>query len=144
MALASVLVHVRRALLLFAIVLGLAALATSVSRTPRQAERAPRSTPPSATPEAVPQTDPDAPELRLPGARGSRSVTLESGEAATLFVAVPEAGRVDLPTLGLSSAAEPLTPARFELLTDDPRRHSVRFTPAAGGESRRFGRIVVR
>ena len=71
-------------------------------------------------------------------------MALRRGEAATLLVSVQEAGRVDLLTLGLSSPAEPLTPARFELLAGEPGTHNVYFTSAAGGELRRVGRLVVR
>jgi len=137
-------VHVRRALLLFAVVLGLAALATSVSRPARENSRDSRSAAPAA-PQAGPAPEFDvSTELRLPGPRGGHSAALRSGEAATLLVSVPEPGEVDLPSFGLSSPAEPLTPARFELFGGEPGVHRVRFTPAEGGEARDFGRVVVR
>jgi hypothetical protein len=140
-------VHVRRALLLFAIVLGLAALATSVSRPPTrdsdERER-PRATP---APLAAPQESPDAPsetELRLPPPRGRRTVPLGLGEAVTLHVAVPEAGEVELEGLGLTAVAEPLTPARFDLLIEQPGVYVARFTAAGADTSRDLGRLVVR
>ena len=136
--------------MLFAIVLGLAALATSVSRSPREATREPRLAPPASgpaagAPGAAPQPESAAQgEVRLPTPRGRHSVALRPDAAASLLVSVPVAGRIDLPTLGLSSPAEPLTPARFELLLEEPATHEVRFTPAEDGETRRFGRVVVR
>lgn len=136
--------HLRRALLLFAIVLGLAALATSVTRAPRDGDRD-EPTPPSTSTEETASPGPGtAAELRLPGPRGGRSVALESGRAVTLLVSVREPGEVELPDLGLTTSAEPLTPARFELLGPEPGSYAVRFTPAEEGESRALGRLVVR
>jgi len=139
-------VHVRRALLLFAIVLGLAALATSISRPPREADERERS--PAAPQATQGPSEPEVArsegsELGLPGPRGKRSIVVPAGEAVTVNVAVPEPGAVELVGLGLSSPAEPLTPARFDLLLDDPGAHRVRFTPA-GGDPRSLGRIVAR
>jgi hypothetical protein len=138
-------VHVRRALLLFAIVLGLAALVTSISRPASEPAREPRPAPATSAPEASPQPESaHAGELHLPGPRGRRSVALRAGEAATLVVAVPEAGQVELFTLGLSSPAEPLTPARFDLLLRQPASYDVTFTPAESGTTRDIGRLLVR
>ena len=138
--------HLRRALLLFAIVLGLAALATAISRPAR--ESGPRQRSPAITGAQEPpgrrEDRSGASELKLPGPRGTRSVVVHTGEAATLDVSVPEPGTVELVGLGLSSAAEPLTPARFDLLIEDPGVHAVRFTPAADGLPRVLGRIVAR
>ena len=136
--------HLRRALLLFAIVLGLAALATSVSRPARESSREERPTAPSA-PQATPGEEPDRDtELRLPAAGARRPLIVRAGEAVTLQVPVPDPGLVELLGLGLSSPAEPLTPARFELLIDDPGVHRVRFTPAGSDAPRYLGRLVAR
>jgi hypothetical protein len=143
-ALPCVLVHLRRALLLFAIVLGLAALATSISRPEREEPRD-RPVSPLEQPQASPGPAAAAiGELRLPKPGGGRSVALESGQAATLLVSVEEPGQVELPSLGLASPAEPNTPARFELLARDPATHRVRLTPAEGAEERSIGRLIVR
>ena len=133
--------HLRRALLLFAIVLGLAALATSVSRPARDSGRDSGSEAPAA-PEPVPAGAP--PELRLPEGGRNRSVVLEAGQAATLVVPGPGPGRVDLPGFGLSAPTEPLTPARFELLADERGSYRVFFSPADGSERRSLGRVLVR
>ena len=138
--------HLRRALLLFAIVLGLAALVTSVSRPPRDSAQRNRSEA-RARPQAVPLEGPDVPaetEVRLPPSGGRRTVTLGLDQAVTLLVSVPEAGQVQLEELGLSAAAQPLTPARFDLLIDEPGVYPAVFTPAGSEVSRGLGRLVVR
>lgn len=71
-------------------------------------------------------------------------MVVPAGEAVTLRVSVPEAGAVELPELGLSSPAEPLTPARFDILLDDAGAQPVRFIPAGGDAARLLGRIVAR
>ena len=136
--------HLRRALLLFAIVLMLAALATSVSRPQR--DREPDSPPPTSAqgpPEAAPGPDATVQELRVPGAKGARTVRLTGGSAATLVVSVEADGQVTLPDLGLTEPATPLAPARFELIGDIAGTFEIRFTPADGGESRHVGRLIV-
>ncbi len=136
--------HLRRALLLFAIVLGLAALATSLSRPGRESAQKKRSEAP-LSPQAVPQVELDGnTELRLPAPGAKRSLVLRTGEAVTVQVPVPEPVVVELLGLGLSSPAEPLTPARFDLLIDDPGVHRVRLTPAGADPPRFLGRIVAR
>jgi hypothetical protein len=137
-------VHVRRALLLFAIVLMLAALATSVSRPQRERADAPASPTVTEGPgEPTTEPGPAATELRVPGGGGRRRARLEVGQAATLVVAVEEDGEVGLPALGLTQPATPLAPARFELLGEMAGDYAIDFTPAAGGESRRVGRLLV-
>jgi hypothetical protein len=139
-------VHLRRALLLFAIVLGLAAVAASISRP--DDDSPPESPPPSAAPER-PTVQPgtavssDAVELVLDADRGGR-VRLTAGQAATLLVEASEPGQVEIPDLGLVGFAEPLTAARFELLRSEPGRHEVVFTPTDGDEPRPAGTLVVR
>jgi hypothetical protein len=135
-------VHLRRALLLFAIVLGLAALATSVSRPSRESPERERSAGP-VTREASPQEPGTDGDLRLP-TRAKRPLLIRTGEAVSVQVPVPEPGLVELPGLGLSSPAERPTPARFDLLINDPGIYRVRFTPAGAGASRYLGRIVAR
>jgi len=135
---------VRRALLLFAIVLMLAALATSVSRPQRERQSDPAS--PTVTegpgePTATPGPTPA--EIRVPAPGGGRVARLASGEAATLVVGVREDGEVALPGLGLTQPATALAPARFDLLGDMAGDYEIRFTPAAGEESRVVGRLVV-
>jgi hypothetical protein len=146
-------VHVRRALLLFAIVLGLGALAASMSR-PRHEEparepaQAPATAPDAqATPEASPGEAPA--ELAATGdtiqfdAAEPRRRRLEAGRAASVEVAVDQAGLVSIPLLGISDAAEEFTPARFDVLVNAAGRYPIEFAPSAGDEERRAGTLVV-
>jgi Tfp pilus assembly protein PilV len=139
-------VHLRRALLLFAIVLGLAALAASVSR-PHDSD-SPATT---ATERQGRTTEPS--ELEGEAAPGSADVTfvvdharahrIEAGQAATVVVEVPEAGQVSIDSLGMTSTAEPTTPARFDVLTSAAGRYPITFNPAGSSESLSAGTLVV-
>jgi hypothetical protein len=131
-------VHLRRALLLFAIVLGLAAVAASVSRPGDDSGDSERSASPPPT-----QGEPTV----SPGTSGETAVTvrfnaereqvrrLEVGRAATLRVSVDEPGQVEVPLLDLAAPADPVTPARFEIFASEAGRYPVTFTPAASEES---------
>jgi hypothetical protein len=146
-------VHIRRALLLFAIVLGLAAVAASLSRTgdedpPRPPEQATTSTPEQdTTPRAAPREETtevaDGGATVEMNAAEDKSSRIEAGRATTLEVAVVEPGQVDIPDLGLTAAADPLTPARFDLLVSSPGRYAIDFTPSEGNEARSAGTLVV-
>ncbi len=142
--------HLRRALLLFAIVLGLAAVAASVSRSGRDSTTSepfrpvtPTTTEQQQTPTVAPAPGPAQVELRFfasqPGAQ-----KIEAGQAATVYVEVDEPGQVDIADLGLSAVAEPVTPARFDLLTNETGRHPITFIPAADETATvRIGTLVV-
>jgi glycine cleavage system aminomethyltransferase T len=137
--------QLRRALILFAVVLGLAALAASVSQ-PRGGEERPEP-PPSSTraPEAGPR--PEGPETsRLRFSQRGKPATREllAGRSAVVTVEVSGPGQVELEGLGLTATAEPLTPARFDVLAGEPGRHEVRFTPAGRNESEVVGVLRVR
>jgi hypothetical protein len=140
-------VHLRRALLLFAIVLGTAALVASLSRPTedrgepeRPAAQAPGdSGPPTAAP--APATGPREP-VSLDAAK-DESRRLRAGSAATVEVSVTEPGSVEIPGLGLSAEADPLTPARFEVFPSEPGDYEIVFTPAAGDAGEPAGRLVV-
>jgi hypothetical protein len=147
-------VHLRRALLLFAIVLGLAAVAASVSRPRNASDGSDRfGTPPPATEtERTPTVAPaDAPADAAPGAveltflaGDPHPQRIRPGQAATVLVEVPEAGQVAIADLGMSAVAEPLTPARFDVLTAMPGRHRITFSPAGAVAEERVGTLVVR
>jgi hypothetical protein len=137
-------VHLRRALLLFAIVLGLAAVAASVSRPRDDADSPGQETvteaeqPPTASPGA-----PAAVELTL-FAADPEPLRVRAGQAATLFVEVEQPGQVAIPALGMGAAAEPLTPARFDVLTRQTGRHPIEFEPAGAHDAQvRVGTLVV-
>lgn len=139
--------HLRRALLLFAIVLGLAALAAAVSRpanvddepTPTTPQaQAPASPPPSNGSTGSPPTV-IAFDAAHPRARG-----LEADRAATVVVKVQSAGMVTIPGLGVSDAAEPHTPAQFDVLGTKPGRYAIEFEPADATEATRAGTLVIK
>jgi hypothetical protein len=131
-------------------VLGLAAVAASVSR-PR-GETDPLRPPPTTT-EAEPTAPTAAPEpagaptpveLTFVAAH-PRAGAIEAGQSATVLVEVEEAGQVGIADLGMSAVAEPLTPARFDVLTHATGRHPITFVPAgAEGLEKRVGTLVVR
>ncbi len=137
--------HLRRALLLFAIVLGLAAVAASVSR--------PRDTnpPPTTKPEQTQTVERS--EAQGEAGPGSVDVTfvvdharahrIGAGQAATVVVEVPEAGQVSIDGLGMTATAEPNTPASLDVLTSATGRYPVTFTPAGSSESLSAGTLVV-
>jgi hypothetical protein len=144
-------VHLRRALLLFALVLGLAAVAASVSRqeSPGRGAAEPGSTTETA---AEPRAPTVSPAPATPA--GQLTVSLDADDApvrrvpvdrpATVLVEVDEQGSVEIEGLGLSASADPLTPARFEVYATEPGRHEIVYTPAEGDEPRSAGTLVVR
>jgi hypothetical protein len=138
-------VHIRRALLLFAIVLGMAALVASLSRPVenRRDETTARgpSEPGPAT--ATPSPAPSPPSVVSFDAVEDQTKRLNEGTAATVEVSVAEAGNVQIPGLGLSAPANPLTPARFDILATDPGDYELLFAPAGGEATEAAGKLVV-
>jgi hypothetical protein len=135
-------VHVRRALLLFAIVLGLAALVAGLSNSDENSDP-PQEPAGAAPPAGAPRGEA---ELVFNAARPRRRV-LASGQAAEVLVEVHLAGQVEIPALGLSASADPVTPARFDVLEDGPASYPILFAPAEGSEAtepQRAGTLVVR
>jgi hypothetical protein len=136
-------VHLRRALLLFAIVLGTAALVASLSQ-PADERTEKKQTAEPGTPTATPRTPSSRPERPISFDAGrDESRRMRAGQAATLEVAVTEPGSVEIPDLGLSSPAAPLTPARFEVLPAEPGDYEIVFTAATATGMEPAGRLVV-
>ena len=139
--------ELRRALLLFAIVLGLAAIAASVARPPASddAETTAESPPGErTTPSAEPSPGPGPPaEIAFEADLQSETRTVPAGRAATVIITAYEPGQVEIERLGLTAPAEPGTPTRFDLLTESPERYPVTFTPVETGEPRQIGVIEV-
>jgi hypothetical protein len=138
-------VHLRRALLLFAIVLGMAALVASLSRPVEErrsdsAQPEPREPGPAT---ASPRPAPHLPTALSFDAAENETMRLRAGDAATVSVSVEEAGSVEIPGMGLSATADPVTPARFDVLASRPGRYDLLFTPAGGNPSEPAGRLVV-
>ena len=139
--------ELRRALLLFAIVLGLAAIAASVSRPPASedadttAETSPRE---RSTPTASPSPGSGPPaEIALEADVQPETRTVTAGRAATLTITAYEPGQVEIEQLGLTAPAEPNAPARLDLLTESPDKYAVTFTPLETGKRRKIGVIQV-
>jgi hypothetical protein len=137
-------VHIRRALLLFAIVLGLAALVASLSRPPEeQSGTAPREEPPPAPATASPAPADSPPRPVSFNAAADERRRVPASRAATLQVSVDEPGSVELPRLGLTASTDEHTPARFEVFPTRPGNYEILFIPADGDESRPAGTLVV-
>jgi len=130
--------------MLFVIVLGLAALAASLSRPGSERSNRRAQPPAPATPTVEPGPAATGP-ARLSFTANGRPVTrrLQAGHAATVTVRVREAGQVELQGLGLTTAAEAFTPARFEVLVRRPGRYPVRFIPAGRTQTRTAGVLQV-
>lgn len=140
--------HLRRALLLFAIVLGLAAVAASVSRTER-GRPAPSPPPPppvtgpeTARPGTGPPPDPGTRTLRFEQAHRREVRKLPAGQAATVVVALESFGQAELQGVG-TRTVEPGTPASFDVYSARPQRLAVRFLPASGGRPVPLGSVRV-
>lgn len=138
--------------------LGLAAIASSIARPPDPegggggdtADTVPddeTATGTTSTPTAAPvpgSPEAEAVTLRFPAAGEPRTRRLEQGRPATLLVAVDEPAQVDIPTLGLNQPAEPLTPARFDVLIGETGTHAIELLPVApDGEAGRGGTLKV-
>jgi hypothetical protein len=131
--------------MLFAIVLGMAAFAASLSRPleQRKSDQAPRKPREPGPPEASPQPPPELPSAITFDAAENESSRVPAGDAATLEVSVDEAGTVEIPDLGLSATADAVTPARFDVLATKPGRYELTFTPAADQRAEPAGKLVV-
>ena len=136
--------HLRRALLLFAIVLGLTALAAAATRPlDERRDRRPQN-PPAAAPSAGPVREArPAARARFHAGGRPRSHRIEARRRALVTVRADAPGQVELVGLGLIATAEPLTPARFEVLTARTGRFDVLYTPAGELAGRRLGVLVV-
>lgn len=124
--------------MLFAIVLGLAAIASTIARPPDRGgdgatdttESAPPATStPSATSPAA--KTPQATTIEFRSGAKPQTQKLEQGQPATVLVDVETSGQVDIPSLGLTDTGEPLTPAMFEILETKPGSHAIMVQPAA-------------
>ena len=134
--------HIRRALLLFAIVLGMAALVASISRPPEKRTATEQTAEPGpATAAPAPVNNPPRPVSFDATSRERRR--LAEGRAATVEVAVEEPGTVEVPDLGLTASADEHTPARFEIFPTRAGAYAILFKPADGDQSKPAGTMVV-
>jgi hypothetical protein len=137
-------VHLRRALILFAVVLGLTALVAAIA--PRGGDDNSSST---STPQPPPTTTPESAtagptRIALTAKRKGSPETkrVKAGTHAIVRVQVDQPGQVSIPALGLTDDAEPRTPAAFDVFFANPGRATVELLPAAG-EQRRVGTIEI-
>ncbi len=131
--------HLRRALLLFALVLGLTGLAASIAPPPDEGKEAPVEPPPAPSPEAAEEQKTllfRAPVRDKPVERRVRP-----GTRVLVEVATRRPGQVSLPAFGRIENATELVPARFELLGPAPGRYDVLFEPTDGAPQR-IGTLV--
>jgi hypothetical protein len=131
-------VHLRRALLLFALVLGLTALATSIAPPPSR-DDSPATPPPNTKPVAAPTEI----TLHAPPTAAARSFLVGRDAHIVLSVVAAEGGQVEIPKLGqVMSVGEDAT-AEFDLLDLAAGRYDVLFEPALGAPVR-LGTLVSR
>jgi hypothetical protein len=126
-------------MLLFAIVLGLAAMAAAVSR-PRARDTA---SPPQPATNPAKRKGPPTAQVRYDLTQRARTQVVPAGRRIVVTVAVNRPGQVELEGLGLSAPAEPLTPAHFDVLAPKPERYPLRYTPAGENSSRSAGVLRV-
>ena len=130
--------HLRRALLLLALVLFVVAAVSALVPVPRQRTLGGGAAAAPPTPHAPARTL----ALRYLSPSTPKDVRAAVGAHVMLEISTAVAGQAGVPGLGLTQAAEPNTPAKFDLLASRPGTFAVRFDPAAGG-STLIGRLVV-
>jgi hypothetical protein len=133
-------VHLRRAILLFALVLGLTALAASVAPTQQESGTV------AAPAAAAPPQDSLLRTLTFVAEAGARPRTepARTGEHLLLSVASAEGGLVTIPKLGRAASADVSSPAEFDLLAPPPGRYDVLFSGGGVDEPQRVGTLVTR
>jgi hypothetical protein len=136
--------HLRRALLLFALVLGLTALVASLGSPRRERD----SEPPrgAGEPAAAPRVaDPleRTRGLRFHDRGKPRTRTVPPGAHLIVTIDVSAPGQAMIRGAGLVAPADPSTPAVFDLLAGHPERLEIIVAPVARRE-RHVGTILVR
>jgi hypothetical protein len=135
-------VHLRRAILLFALVLGLTAVAAAVSPS-RDEEPGPPPPPSTSTPAA--SVLPREVELEALESGRPEVVRARQGERLVVLVTSAQGGIVRIPKLGRTDSVSTSAPARFDLLAPPPGRYDVLLELSAGpSEPRRIGTLVTR
>jgi hypothetical protein len=135
-------VHLRRAILLFALVLGLTALAAAVSPVPRDENKpATPGTPVGPAGSVLPRA------IAFTSLGGGRPQVRRArpGEHLLVTVASAQGGLVTIPALGRTESVSEAAPARFDLLAPEAGRYDVMLSLGGGGEEpRRVGTLVTR
>jgi hypothetical protein len=132
--------HLRRAVLLMAVILVVVAIVGALVPVPRERTRAeaPRPTPGGAAVAPVKTLS-----LRYPPREGAPRLRVDANSHVVLQVATSVPGQATVRALDLVAPAEPDTPARFDLLATRPGRYPVAFQPAAGGATHTVGTLTV-
>ena len=130
--------HLRRALLLFALVLGLTALATAVAPTPQSQDNGTVEAPPPGPP----LPSPTVVTFQAPAGHG-RVPHRDVSSSANVIVRVEsdEGGQASIPGLAQLGTVAVGSPAVFNLLDVNPGTYDVMFQPALGTPAR-VGRLV--
>ena len=133
--------HVRRAILLFALVLGLTALAAAVSPSRNRGTTAPAPAPEVAPTNVLPRVVAFAARASgVPQLRRART-----GEHLLVTVSSADGGLVTIPRLGRTATVTDAAPAQFDLLAPRAGRYDVLLELAGGpSEPRRLGTLVTR
>jgi hypothetical protein len=129
-------VHLRRAILLFALVLGLTALAAAVSPSRD------KGVPPTAAPAVLAPSKPLARTIVFPPRPVVRRARV--GEHLVLALESADGGLMTIPRLGRTASVSPDTPARFNLLAPAAGRYDVLFAASPLDEPRLAGTLVTR
>jgi hypothetical protein len=132
--------HLRRALLLFALVLGLTGLAASIAPPPEAGKDKTVAPPPAPSPRAAEEQR--TVTFKAP-VKGGKPIVRRVQPDSRILVQVQarRPGQASLPALGRIDDATGLAPARFELLAPEAGRYDVLFEPT-GGAPARVGTIV--
>lgn len=115
--------------------LGVAAIVSSIARPPeRGGDDAGDSSPPAkqqtASPTKQGSRTPQPVTVEFRAGAKPQTRKIEVGQPATVLVDVQTPGQIDIPSLGLTDAAEPLTPALFEVLVTAKGKHAIMAQPA--------------
>jgi hypothetical protein len=123
--------HLRRAVLLFGIVVGLAAVVAVLAPKPQDSQllQRPPAPPPSPPPAAAPSLDVTVSFAHVPP-----TLSIPPGAHLVLTADVPSPG--DVSFLGSVQAAEPGTPAVFDVLVPASGSFALAFDPSGAGAAR--------
>jgi hypothetical protein len=128
--------HLQRAALLIAIVLGLTALAASLAPSRQSGNQTSQTQQPPPPPPPVAPAPTARLTFRAPPGRRAQVVKARAGDHVVVDVASSTPGEASIPELGLSGSAEPKTPASFDVIVPQAgQRYAVMFAPPSGAPS---------
>jgi hypothetical protein len=118
----------RRILVLVLVLMGLTALAASLTPPPRPVQRNPATTGPTPTPQAVeprPASAPRTVSARLSETGRPRTVDARTGDTIELDVSGNTPDTVVIDDLAVSEPVDPDSPAQVEIYADTPGSYPV-------------------